>query len=263
AVAIAGRVAVALADAVAGRRGLPGRSGAERRVPAFLALFASGYAAVACASPLVYERYFVVLSPLVTAIFLLDAFALTRIAAARAPLSRWRRPRLAVAWALVAIALASLAPRASDLRGRLAEIARPYRGPLDYAIEQIVAEYARPEDLVIATNYGAHAYMYYLGSHVIVGLSLNNIRHDRELVPDVVIPRRRWPRGLGELKRFLDRAEYRKETLPVRDIHFNNIPALSRSRTTPDRHRFRTPASAGPDDGLEVYLRVVPSGGAE
>ena len=105
----------------------------------------------------------------------------------------------------------------------------PYRGPLDFVIDRIAAWTPDPTDLVIATNYANHPLMYYLGSHVIVGTNLNNIVAERALEPDVVLPRRRWPRGQVELREFLARGDFAREVLPVRDTHFNNVPALTRS----------------------------------
>jgi hypothetical protein len=101
--------------------------------------------------------------------------------------------------------------------------------------------------------------MYYLGSHVIIGLSLNNLARDRQLDPDVVVPRRRWPNSLRELDRFLRRGGYEEERFPVRDLHFNNIPALSRSRFIPDAHRFRTAETDDPEEQLVIYLRSASS----
>ena len=96
-----------------------------------------------------------------------------------------------------------------------------------------------------------------MGNHKrnIVGTNLNNIVRERSLDPDVVIPRRRWPRGQPELRSFLARGVYETEALPVRDIHFNNIPALSRSRSTPDVHRFRTATPDDDDARLEIFWR--------
>jgi hypothetical protein len=196
-----------------------------------------------------------VLSPLLTGAFLLDAFALTRALAERASPERRRR---AAAWTALGLALGTLVlrtPALPELRGRLAELATPYRGPLDFVIPHLRERYPRPEELVIATNYEEYAFMYYLGSHVIVGLSLNNLARDRQLEPDVVVPRRRWPRSLAELRPFLARGSWREERFPVRDLHFNNVPALSRSRFMPDPHRFETALSDDPDEQLVIYLR--------
>jgi len=44
----------------------------------------------------------------------------------------------------------------------------------------------------------------------------------------------------------------------VRDTHFNNVPSLSRSASTPDVHRFETPALPDGDSGpaLVLYRRL-------
>ena len=117
---------------------------------------------------------------------------------------------------------------------------------------------------MIATNYANHPFMYYLGSHVIVGTNLNNIVRERSLDPDVVIPRRRWPRGQRELRAFLARGgEYAREALPVRDVHFNNIPALSRSRfdaghpPLPDADARRRTKRASRSSGAGDSFRIL------
>lgn len=231
----------------------PGPRDPERRVADGLSLFALGYALVVCINPLFYERYTVVLSPIVSLVFLLDAFRL----AERLP-ARLRIPR-AGAWTaagLFALVGLSLGVRLPELRGRLAELAAPYRGPLDFVVPYLQARYPRTEELVIATNYENHPLMYYLGSRVIVGTNLANITRDRLLAPDVVIPRRRWRQGQGELRRFLAAGGFERRSFPVEDRHWNNIPALSRSRLVPDPHRFRTPVPASEAAALEIYERV-------
>jgi len=227
----------------------------SRRVAARLLVFAAGYTAIGCLNPLALERYFVVLSPLVSGVFLLDAFALASALPERVAPERRRRAAAAAVAALVALVLATRGPSLGDLRGRLAELATPYRGPLDYAIPYLQARYAHPEQLVIATNYEEYAFMYYLGSQVIIGLSLNDLVRDRQLDPDVVVPRRHWPSSLRELGPFLRRGRYEEQRFPVRDLHFNNIPALSRSRFIPDAHRFLTAETDDPDQQLVIYLR--------
>ena len=52
---------------------------------------------------------------------------------------------------------------------------------------------------------------------------------------------------------------YEVQFFPVRDLHFNNIPALSRSRFIPDAHRFRTAQTDDPDEQLVIYLRSTSS----
>lgn len=98
--------------------------------------------------------------------------------------------------------------------------------------------------------------MYYLGCHAIVGLSLNNLVQDRQQEPDVVVPRRHWPRSLVELGPFLARGRWEEVRLPVEDLHHNTVPALSPSRFIPDPHRFRTAATDDPDAQIVLYVRV-------
>lgn len=255
--ALLGRAAVVWSGAALRRRGARPGARESRRVASFLGSFALGYAALLCLNPLFYERYFVVLSPVVTLVFLLDAFTLLDEAPRLAAPARRGRVRAAVRAGLLGLAGAALAVRALELEGRVAELRVPYRGPLDFAIAWIREHYARPEELVIATNYSAHSYMYYLGSRVIVGLSLNDIAHERSLEPDLVIPRRGWRPGQAELRRFLQRGRYEPVHLPVEDRHFNNIPALSRTPSVPDPHRFRTPATRDPERQLVLYRRVA------
>ena len=164
---------------------------------------------------------------------------------------------LVAIWVLIAVTGTS---RVHDLRGRLREISVPYRGPLDYVIPWIREQYPHPEALVIATNYENHPYMYYLGSHTIVGLSRSNLRRDRLLEPDLVVPRRRWRASLRDAMAFVERRPdaYRSELFEVRDLHYNNVPALSRSISTPDPHRFVTALADREDQRLEVYVRIEP-----
>ena len=70
-----------------------------------------------------------------------------------------------------------------------------------------------------------------------------------------MVPRRRWPRSLMELRPFLGTGDWETQHLPVRDVHHNNIPALSASRFVPAPHRFATPASNDPDEQLVLYWR--------
>ncbi len=252
--AIGTRLALLAAARWAARRGRATVPSLARRASSQLALFSIGYTLLGCLNPLVYERYFVALSPVVTLIFLLDAFELVALAQrlptrSGAPRRLWRAAALPVG-----LALASVALRAPEIAGRVGELREPYRGPLDFAIPFVKSLHPHPEQLVIATNYEAHPFMVYLGSHVIVGLSLNNIVAERALEPDVVIPRRRWPRSLLELRPFLARGGFVERALPVRDVHYNNVPGLSALPTTPQVHLFRTP-TAGPEEH-DVRLRV-------
>jgi hypothetical protein len=206
-----------------------------------------GVVLVGCLNPLALERYFVFLSPAVTGLFLLCAFTLMDGVDARR--------RSVAAGALIGLALFLRIPDYPALKGRIQEIRTPVRGPLDYVIPYLQERVPDPERLVIATNYEEYDFMYYLGSHTIIGLSLNNLVEDRKLEPDVVVPRRRWPRSLRELRPFLQEGDWEEVRFPVRDLHHNTVPALSRSRFIPDPHRFETATTDDPDEQLVIYLR--------
>jgi hypothetical protein len=233
------------------------RSGCEtgRRVSTQLLGFALGYVLLGATNPLALERYFVVLSPLLLCAFLLDAFALARdLPAPWSPRSPGRA-RAAVAAAIALLTLAMRLPSLAELQGHLAELRTPVQGPLDFVIPHLLASTPRPQELVVATNYEEQVFMYYLGARTIVGTTLNNLLADRELVPDVVVPRGRWPRSLRALAFFLRRGEWEEQRFAVRDVHFNQVPALSPSRFIPDPHRFETPATDDPEAQLVIYWR--------
>jgi hypothetical protein len=251
-------LAVRLAAAALGRT--EGGAGARRdprhRTAAFLVGFAAGYVLLVCVNPLCYERYFLVLSPVLTAAFLLDAFGLVERLPLRFAPERRRRAAVAVAVALGVLLAATGRQRAEDLSERLYEITHRLEGPVDLLVAHLRDRYPRPEELVIATNYEAHPLMFYLGSRVIVGFSRNNIEVDRGLEPDVVVPRRTWKKTLGELRPFLRRAHFRRARLPISDTPYNNIPALTKTPRIPMVHRFRTAWSPDRREQLILYHRV-------
>jgi hypothetical protein len=225
---------------------------AARAISTRLLLFAAGYAVAGCMNPVVYERYFVALSPALALAALLDAWSAAALLEG-APRAR----RRAFAAACAALLALSLFARREALAGRLAELREPVRGPLDFAVAHLRERYPQPERLLIASNYEAQPLMFYLGSRVIVGLAQGDIENEPTLEPDVVIPRRRWPRSLAALRPFVARGSWQEERLPVLDTHYNNVPSLTPSPATPDPHRFRTPqADPGALGSLRVFHRL-------
>jgi len=255
--ALACRAALIAVDAAARRRAPTPEPDALRATSAFLWLLAGGYALLGCANPLPLERYFVVLSPLLTLVFLLDAVALVGAVSRSVAPARQARAARGVVAALIAIAVAARLSAPAEVAAQVAGLATPYRGPIDEIVTWVRERYPDPERLVIATNYEELALMYYLESHVIVGLTLNNLAADRRLEPDLVIPRRHWRSSLPEVLAFLRRGRWERNALPVVDLHYNNNPALSRSRFLPDSHRFRTAVPAGDGEALAIYRRVA------
>jgi len=253
------RAALLVCDAIARRGGVAAPRDPARAASAFLWLLAGGYALIGCANPLPLERYFVVLSPILTLVFLLDAFSLIDAVAQRAAPARRPAAGRATIAALIALVAATRFPAVAELAGHVASLRTPVRGPIDFVVDWVREHEPEPERLVIATNYEEEALMYYLGSRVIIGLALNNLSEDRTLEPDLVIPRRRWRSSLPEAVAFLRRGRWERIALPVVDLHYNDIPALSRSRFLPDPHRFRTAVPERPEEALVIYRRVASS----
>jgi hypothetical protein len=81
-----------------------------RRAAALLAGFGAGYLALGCLNPLAFERYFVVLSPLLVCVLLLDAFALVEGLPARWPGLPRRRAAALVAAGIAALVAVTRAP---------------------------------------------------------------------------------------------------------------------------------------------------------
>jgi len=249
------RAALLACDAVARRHGAAPGLGEARAASGFLWLLAAGYALIGCANPLPMERYFVVLSPVLTLAFLLDAFSLVAAVSQRAAPARRTRAARATVAAVIALAVLARFSAAGEVAGHVASLVTPVRGPIDFVVAWVREQYPEPERLVIATNYEEEALMYYLGSRVIIGLALNNLAEDRRLEPDLAIPRRHWRSSLPEVVAFLRRGRWERFPLPVVDLHYNNIPALSRSRFLPDPHRFRTAVPEREGDALVIYQR--------
>jgi hypothetical protein len=257
--ALACRAGLIVCDAIARRRGEPVLRDAARQSAGWLWLLAVGWALIGCLNPLPMERYFVVLSPVLTLLFLLDASSLVSAVSRQAAEQSRARVRRAAVLAVIALALAVRFPAFGELASHVAALRTPVRGPVDFVVEWVQEHEAEPERLVIATNYEEQALMFYLDSRVIIGLTLNNLAEDRRLEPDLVIPRRRWPSSLPEVVAFLRRGRWERILLPVVDLHYNNVPALSRSRFLPDPHRFRTAVPGHPEEALAIYRRVASS----
>lgn len=214
----------------------------------FLWLAILVYALEVMGIPFLFERYFVVLGPLLCAALLLDLASAWELARGAAPSRRVAR----VGIALCAVAAAAvLALRAPELAGRVAEIRTPYRGPLDYVIPYLAERYPDPAALVIATNYEEPAFMFYLGSRVLVGFYAPDLARDLAQIPDVIVPRP-WPDHMEALQELSTRARYETHAFPVGNLRWNNTPSLSARVGSRAGHRFRDPVIG--EDGPELVI---------
>lgn len=231
----------------------------------FLTLFVAVYVLVVSRTPFFYERYFIVVGPLLSGILLLDAFSLLTLSL---QIREGVRPRggvqrriglkglsaAALAGAIV-VAAGMAVVRLPELRGRFHEIRNVYRGPLDHVIPYLIESHDAPEDLIIATNYEGPCYMYYLGSRVLVGFFTPDLERDLAVQPDIIVPRP-WGRGRRALASLAAAGEWSETEFPVEALKINNVPSLSARNQAGIVHRFRSPELSGEQVGFRILERV-------
>ncbi len=108
---------------------------------------------------------------------------------------------------------------------------------------------------MIATNYEDPAYMYYLGSHVIVGYYGANLAADIELYPDIIVPRP-WANQRDSLRKLAERGEYEIKSFPVKSLMANNIPGLSPVNPGGLVHHFFAPRVSRKEEVQLILERV-------
>lgn len=217
------------------------------------------YALIGARNPIFFERYFVVLGPLLALILVLDVeVLLARFGPAPGRHSA-RGARGLLAATLVLVLGTTLVVRRNELVGRLREIAVPVEGPIDRIVADLRARHADPAALVIATNYEAEPLMFYLGSEVVGRFHSGDpeaIAAERAVLPDVVIPRTGHARRLGEVRRYLLSGGFVRRALAIGDTPYNSIPELYEGRLLDQTHWFVT-RRPGPDlPPVSIYERV-------
>lgn len=213
------------------------------------------YVLVNANNPIFFERYHIVLSPIIVLILLLD-FRLLLQYSCRLTRKKWM---VRLGGLLIAVCFATtLWVKRTEVTGYCNEISTPHLGPLDYVIPHLKGQYEDTGNLIVLTNYEAEVLMYYLGCRV-VGRTFAET-NGTIFVPetldsvDVVIPRKHWDQSSPLFDLFHTqevRRHFKKHSFPVRDVAFNNIPELFRGE-----HRFQTPVSTDPSTDFSVYQRI-------
>ncbi len=216
------------------------------------------YALVGAGNPVFFERYFVPVGPLHGLLLLLDLEILWRGVGRARVASASLGPVRVFAGTCVIVLAGLLWLRADELTGRVEEIWHPMTGPVDAAIEFIQSRYDDPSALLIATNYEAEPYMFYLGSRVVGRFHAGTAEADAAeaaLAPDLVIPRSAQPRSLQGVRRYLLAHGFERHELAVADVAYNNIPELAAGRLLSTTHRFSTPRPGKDGPPLAIYVR--------
>jgi hypothetical protein len=229
-------------------------AGARRASASFLSLAVAVYAPLVSNIPFLFERYFVSLGPLLCALLLVDLATLQ--GAARGLQGAARNAARAGLVIAGACAVAALALRLPELSGRLAEIRDPYKGPLDYVIPYLAERYPDPSKLVIASNYEAAAYMFYLGSRATVDFYGQNLPEDASVAPDVIVPRP-WPDHLDVLRALASQGSFEEHRFPVANLRWNNTPSLAPRVGARYGHLFHTPVPGVEGPELVILERTV------
>lgn len=222
----------------------------------FLSLLFCIYILVIARTVFVFERYVIVLQPVLVCIILLDIFLCWRMfnqIFISEPTNQKKTSLIFVAIILIAIGL-NLLPQVESIKGHLYELNHQYKGPLDYAIPYIQEKFKDPSKIIIATNYEENSYMYYLYSKTIVGYVGNNLIEDIKLEPDVIIFRKYFNFDQGYLdifNSFLEKNKYQAVSFPVFDYPFNNIPELNFLTV----HLYKTKFATNNNEKLYLYLK--------
>ncbi|MCX6729960.1 MAG: hypothetical protein NT058_00445 [Candidatus Portnoybacteria bacterium] len=222
----------------------------------FLTLFFCVYILVIARSLYVFERYIIVLQPVLVCIILLDILLCWRRFHYVFVVGEYSR-RAMLKMFLVLILMATgfnLIPQIKSIKGHLYEITHRYKGPLDFVIPYIQEKYGDSSKIIIATNYEENSYMYYLDSKTIVGYVGNNLTEDRKLQPDVVIYRkyRNFDQDYVDVfNAFLNAEKYQKINFPIFDYPYNNIPELNYMAS----HLYKTKLTNDDAEKLDIYVK--------
>ncbi|MEO8085708.1 MAG: hypothetical protein ABI763_02750 [Bacteroidota bacterium] len=203
----------------------------------------------------IFTRYFIVLTPILTCILLLDISTLWTI------LQQGNLKRIGLIKTLAVLLIILLMARpvsrsSAIIKDHWYETTHENKGCLEFAIDYIKTNYPHPDSLVISTNYEEPVLMYYLQSKVILGYIKNNLQYDTLLQPDIIIYRKGWA-WRDDAKIFQDqlsRASYDSVLFPVLDYPVNTIAEI----VTPWQglgHLFRTPYNENPAEQLKIYIK--------
>ncbi|MFC1727430.1 hypothetical protein ACFL0Y_02805 [Patescibacteria group bacterium] len=220
-----------------------------------LGLLAIVYWLILSRVPHLFERYFIVLHPLLIGVLLLNASIVWRLIQGTETAGERKNIKL-VFLSLLAVVFIFNSQKIPKLIGDYAhELTHQVKGPLDYAVAYIRENYQRPEDLVVATNYEDASLMYYLGSRVVIGYAGANLEEDLKLEPDVVLIRQVWEGAdftppPEKIRSYLEKTEYEAITFPVLDFFVNNMPESQ-------IHVFKTVELNDNPRQLEIFVKKI------
>ncbi len=202
-----------------------------------------------------FERYYIVMQPMLITAILLDGATLIRYLQCKEKLEPLKNHGLFLS-SLLLFALVMIVPsKIQQIHNRIEDLKTPYRGVLDFAMPIIQSKYPDPSQLQIATNYEEYSYMYYLKCKTLVGFYGNNLKNDLKETPDIIIIRKQMGFQAEYFSDYFLRNEYEKMLLPVEDYPVNNIPEIS----SPLHHQTQTLLTQTQSKQLELFFKKNPS----
>ena len=224
------------------------------KASSFLSLFFIIYILVITKMPLpvIYQRYFIILQPILIVILLIDVFIVYELISNINVLKVKRGFSRIALFVITILFLFCVLNKAENIKNHIYEITHRYKGPIDYIIPYIQSTFKNTENLVIATNYEGCSYMYYLGSKVVVGYIGVTFKSMPMPDPDIVILRKRFSYTEKILKNIIRKGKYRKVAFPVYDYPVNNTPELNDPYHP---HLFKTKMAKNKNEELVVYIK--------
>lgn len=213
----------------------------------FSLIFIVVFILMLCRMPFLFTRHFILLQPLLTIGMALDFFGFIYYSNGTKNATIAKVSFISI---FFIIFLFNLPKKMPFIKGHLAEMSKPVKGPLDYLIPAIKTKYGNTKNIVIATNYEELTYLFYLNCRVILGYNYKNIESDIKETPDVLIYRKNWGHGVEPFNIFLQKAKYEKESFEVFDSRVNNITELNWFF---ENHKFKTKFANADFEKTDLY----------
>ena len=216
----------------------------------FMLVFSFCYILMTAKMPLLWERYYIVLQPVMVLMLLADIYIIYKYIASRQKNQKFLK--LSFSGALIIFFAINYDIKTGYIKDYWYQLTHQYKGPLDYIIPYIKENYKKPEDLVIATNYEELSYIYFLDSKITIGYINKNIEEDLKYQPDIIIFRKSWGQNPKYFNDLINKAKYERVTFPVADYPVNDIAELDFGI----QHLFRTKLAATEQEKVEMFVRT-------
>ena len=222
------------------------------RMTFFMTVFFICFCLMVGKMPLLWERYFIVLQPVMILILLTDIVIIFKYISTHFKNSTQRFAKIIFGGALIFVFTINSEIKINFFKNYLYQITHQYKGPLDYLIPYIKENYKNTDTLVVATNYEELSYVYFLNCKVTIGYINKNIKEDMNYQPDIIIFRKKWGHNPYYFNQLIQKAQYKRISFPVFDYPVNDIAELEFGI----QHQFKTNFAQNESDKTDILVRV-------